>query len=382
VKKSVTNAANASPASTRPVVVIPDEVVRDAAPVICGLCGGPARLCGGVGYCIGGPTGDAERRWLVAIRVAYAGLLLTRTPAALWGGALLRFARQLARGPIPTTLTHLVLDYADPCCALAPTQAAGLVLSYLKCGDLAALRELEPLREGQAPWLVVLCALGRRAARATPLDRKTFGLVAVVCDRCVARGRADPALSQLVRHVGTYDEAIQCPTCGEVLPHPLPRVEIGKPHPISRCVGPGDRGCLTHRGGQLDADGLCAEGRAVYDQTVTEVALTARSRTARNGDLLDVLSGARQRWQGASEPLLAAFTEVAKAYPRTARALAQLYLASINTKDAGGKPTDDLISCPELSQVLDAVESAAELGFKTFVDELAGISTSAGRRRS
>jgi hypothetical protein len=363
-------------------VVILDEDPRGADTVVCGLCGGPARLCGGVGYCIGGPTADAERRWLVAIRAAYAGLLLTRSPAALWGGALLRFARQLARGRIPATLARLVVEYADPCCALLPTRAARFVLTYLKDVVLAALRELQPLRDAHAPWLAVLCALGRRAARATPFERKTFGLIAVICDRCAGRGRLDSSTSRLVAHAGTYDEAIQCPTCGEVPPHPLPRVEMGEPHPVGRCVAPADRHCVTHQGGELDVDGLCAKGKALYDQAVTEIERTGGSLTVRDRDLLDALSRA-QRWRLRSpEPLLAAFAEVARTYPQAARALAQLHAASLGTKDSEPELVENLGPRPGFSGVLDAVESAAERGFEAFLDGLAGASTSAGQRRS
>src|SRR5262249_42264559 len=64
-------------------------------PSACTLCGGPARLCGGVRRCTYLPGSPRELRWLTAIRAVYVGLVLTRTPAALWGGALLRFGRRL-----------------------------------------------------------------------------------------------------------------------------------------------------------------------------------------------------------------------------------------------------------------------------------------------
>ena len=67
------------------VVVADDD---DDDPAACTLCGGPVRICGGTRRCMGGHLRPLERRWVTAIRLVYAGLCLTPTAAALWGGAL------------------------------------------------------------------------------------------------------------------------------------------------------------------------------------------------------------------------------------------------------------------------------------------------------
>src|SRR3954469_9045339 len=78
-------------------VVVEDDA-HDADPAACTLCGGPVRICGGARRCMGGPLHPLERCWVTAIRLVYAGLSLTPTAAALWGGALLRLAGLLTRG--------------------------------------------------------------------------------------------------------------------------------------------------------------------------------------------------------------------------------------------------------------------------------------------
>jgi hypothetical protein len=355
--------------------LLDEEGGGDADPILCSLCGGPERLCGGADCCLGGPRSAAEQRWLVALRAAYAGLLLTTTPAALWGGALLRFARQLAaRERLPRSLA---VEYADPCCALPSSEAAKFAIAYLKEGDVASLQALHPLRDARARWLMVVCTLGVRAALATPLEGKTFGLVAVVCDRCVGHARSRASILGRVVPVGTYDAAIRCPRCGAVAPHPLPRIEIGELHPVSRCVAGGTRGCMSHDGEDLDADGLCGVGRAVYDQAVAKLARKEGAPTPRDRDLLDALLRA-QRWQWVLPVALRpVFTTRTKVDPEAARALAHLNLSSIDADGADPVRGDDLT---RPSRVLAAVELALVRALKSFIEELANNPTT-GRSR-
>jgi hypothetical protein len=317
---------------------------------------------------------------MVALRLVYAGLLLTRTPGALWGGALLRLARHLARGRPPATLTRLAGEYADPCCPLPPAEAASLAVKYLEHGDLAPLRELQPLRDGQARWLAVLRTLGRRAALATPLEGKTFGLIAVFCERCAGRARSN-AIARLVVHVGTYDAAIRCPKCGQVPLHPLPRVDIGEPHPVARCVAGATGECLAHMGDELDADGLCHVGRAIYDQAVAEFPGRQRPPTPRHRALLEALLRAQHRRPVLPDELRPVFAALAKADPEAARALEQITGAPIDTAAADPELVDMLTPRPGLSTVLTAVEDAVEQALQTFLDELADDAQAAPRGR-
>jgi hypothetical protein len=377
VNQSTVNAAEDS--TVFEPELIDEEGGGHADPILCSLCGGPERLCGGADCCLGGPRSVAEQRWLVALRAAYAGLVLTTTPAALWGGALLRLARQLAAcEQLPRSLA---VEYADPCCALPASEAAKFAIAYLKGGDLASLQALQPLRDARARWLMVVCTLGLRAALATPLEGNTFGLVAVVCDRCVSRARSRASILGRVAPAGTYDSAIRCPKCGVVAPHPLPRIEIGEPHPVSRCVASGTRGCLSHDGEDLDADGLCAAGRAVYDQAVAKLARKEGTPTTRDRDLLDALLRA-QRWQWVLPAALRpVFTTLAKVDPEVARTLAHLNVSSIDG-DGADPVRGDHLARPSDSRVLAAVELALERAFKSFIDELANHATNGRSRRS
>ena len=157
------------------VTVIFEDDTSDADAVVCTLCDGPALLCGGTRRCTGGPSSTLELSWLVAVRAVYAGLVLTRTVAALWGGTLLRFARQLASGALAhgtplSTIAHVAAEHADPVCAVDGTATAGLALVYLQHGDLEPLSELSRwLREARASWLADLVFLAPRAALSTPL---------------------------------------------------------------------------------------------------------------------------------------------------------------------------------------------------------------------
>ncbi|MFS8071314.1 MAG: hypothetical protein ACMG6S_33510, partial [Byssovorax sp.] len=224
------------------VVLDADDDDDDADPAVCPLCDGPVRICGGPRRCQGGHLRPLERRWVIAIRLVYAGLCLTPTVAALWGGALLRLASLLTRGlAVSPAFAHLAAEHANPCGALPGDVAARLAVTYLQHRDVDRLDDLfHSLRDADAPWLMDLRAFGPRAALSTPLDHARFALFAVPCVDCAA---AAPAASLFV-HVGTYDAAIRCPLCGLVVPHPLP-VRIGEPHPVARCLG-SRTSCLAH----------------------------------------------------------------------------------------------------------------------------------------
>jgi hypothetical protein len=174
-------------------------------------------------------------------------------------------------------------------------------LAYLEHEDLDRLWEVRELvdlafREGSlSPWLDDLL-VGVRAALATPLDKvRVFPVFAVRCERCWgtdARG----SRRRLFEHVDTYDEAIRCPGCGEVPPHPLPGVKIGEPHPVGRCVGGayGARSqCMAHDGYELDREGLCMEGRAVLARAVEEAAAMARHHKPVDPALADAVMRAQ-----------------------------------------------------------------------------------------
>lgn len=95
-------------AEDEPIVV--DAILVEADPAACSLCAGPAIVCGRAGRCPGGCLDVVERRWVTAVRLVHAGLCLTPTAAALWGGALLRLARLLTcgGGAAPALLPELV----------------------------------------------------------------------------------------------------------------------------------------------------------------------------------------------------------------------------------------------------------------------------------
>lgn len=345
---------------SRPLVVA-TVVERDAGEAtrrdVCTICGGPARLCGGNRCCTGGPTSALGRRWLTAIRAVYAGLVLTRTPAALWGGALLRFARQLAIGALasgspPPSIARLAAKHADPCGAVPGSVVAGLALAYLQHGDLERLSELSrSLRDPRAPWLVGLGTLGPRAALTTPLEREAFALFAVRCDKCAS----NPALSldQLYEDVATYDAAIRCSRCKALSKHPLPGVKIGEPHPVGRCLpgaGEAARACRVHDGHELDVEGLCVEGRATFNRAVLEVAKIGRATTPFECDLVQALLRSRERSVSAvnawidddavarglvtSPKLMPFFAALAASDPEAARDLAQIAGAPLDTNAA------------------------------------------------
>ena len=345
-----------------PVVI--EEAAGNADRVVCTLCGGPALLCGGTLRCTGGPGSARELRWLVAIRAVYAGLVLTRTIAALWGGALLRFARQLAGGALasgspPPSIAHLAAEHADPGCGGEGAVEAGLALAYLEHGDLERLSWLSRLlREGQALWLADLAILAPRAALTTPLEPERFALLAVLCDDC-ACGAPLP-LDQLYESVGTYDAAIRCPRCGALPDHPLPGVALGELHPVGRCVAcarASSRSCIAHDGHELDAEGLCVEGRATFDRALLEVAQIGRATTPFERDLVEALLRAR-RWAldsrldeaaiarsiVTSPELMPFFAALAATNPEVGRDLAQI----------AGAPLDPAAADPSVQAAMTA----------------------------
>ena len=295
-------------------VVDPVVIDDDADPAACPLCGGPVRICGGTRRCRGGHLDPHERRWVTAIRLVYAGLCLTPTAAALWGGALLRLAGLFTRGTsVSPAFIDTAAEYANPGGALAADAAARLAVMYLQHRDLDRLDDLfRSLRDADAPWLVELRILGPRAALATPLEHARFALFAVPCADCVAT----MSVESLFVHVGTFDAAIRCPRCGLVAAHPLP-VRIGEPHPVARCLG-SRTSCLAHDGHELDAAGLCLRGRATLERARREAKKIGHAVTARDRELMDALERARQI---VPLPFVAA---VAALDPRAARDLVRL----------------------------------------------------------
>jgi hypothetical protein len=320
---------------------------------------------------VGGPSSVVEQRWLAAIRAVYAGLLLTRTPAALWGGALLRLAHHLARGPSPSSLFGLAARYADPRCALSPTDAAKSVVGYLTRGELGCLLELQPLRAARAPWLLELCALGRRAAVATPLEGKRFGLIAVLCSPCASKGEGH-GVPSLIAHVDTYDAAIRCPRCRAIVPHPLPGIAIGEPHPVARCVADATRRCLVHAGGhELDSEDLCADGQALYDAAVVELAGKGGSPTSRDIELFDALLRAQGRRRAPPAALVPVFAGLPEAELGPARAHSRRSIAPAEAEEPNLDRRAELGKVPGLSAVFASIESGVERGVTNFLDQLA-----------
>jgi hypothetical protein len=300
-------------------LAVVEAVVRDAEeddvdPAVCTLCGGPVRICGGTRRCLGGHLHPLERPWITAIRLVYAGLCLTPTAAALWGGTLLRLAGLLTRGlAVSPSFVHTAAEHTNPGGALPGDVAAGLAVTYLQHRDLDRLDDLfRSLRDADAPWLMDLRAFGPRAALSTPLEHARFALFAVPCADCAA---ASPAASLFV-HVGTYDAAIRCSLCGLVVPHPLP-VRIGEPHPVGRCLS-SQTSCLAHPGYELDASGLCRQGRATVKRTLREAKKMGNSVTARDRELLNALQRGREV---VPLPFVAA---IAALDPRAARDLVRI----------------------------------------------------------
>ena len=350
------DARRVEPQAALVVSAVVDDVRESAR---CTLCGGPAQLCGGARRCMGFDGSPRELRWLTAIRSIYGGLVLTRSPAAPWGGALLRFGRLLVAGEgAPPTTASIASEHANPCGAGTGVGTAELALAYLQDGDLERLSELSRrLRENRAPWLVDLAALGPRAAASTPLDREHFQLFAVICDDCA---HAREPLDALHEEVGTYDDAIRCPRCGALSKHPLPGVKIGEPHPVARCLpgsGSAERICIMHNRGEVDAEWLCVDGRVIFDRALIEVSKIARARTPFERELVQAFVRARRRALNAqvddaalarevvtSPELMPFFAALAATNPEVAEDLAQI----------AGAPLDPAAADPGVRAAMSA----------------------------
>jgi hypothetical protein len=213
---------------------------------------------------------------VTGIRCVYGALFLLGTPAMVWSGSLLRLGRLVVAGTRPPSG---VVDVAAARVPLAlevdGAYAASLAIGYLTQEDLDQLWDLKTLVVEAArartidPWVDDLW-VAVRAALATPLEPNAFPLFAVRCQDCWKPG-AGRKLPPLLVDVGTFDDAIRCPGCGEIPAHPLPDVKTRAPHPVGRCLG-GAWGspnrCQAHEGFELDETGLCVEGRAVMEKAV------------------------------------------------------------------------------------------------------------------
>ena len=252
----------------RPGVVpsaLSPTVVLDVL-TLCGACGGPAFFCGGDGVCPGGPEGLPDMVWMTKVRAVCVGTVLTQGSAAQFGGVLLRAALALRGGPPPRHGSEL-LWCRHRHRPLAP-EAVALATEYLIEREVAPVSELSAfLRAHGAPWLTDMARDAMRAALLAPLARRgPDRLLAVLCGVCGDRARG----WEVLRDASEYDDAVRCPGCRSLHGHPLPRVPVGLPHPVSRCVG-GAWGapdkCAAHDGHPLDDEGLCPTGRAIYEQT-------------------------------------------------------------------------------------------------------------------
>jgi hypothetical protein len=150
---------------------------------------------------------------------------------------------------------------------------------------------------------------------------------------------------------------------------PAKLVAIAEPHAVGRCVPGETRSCLPHPGDELNADGLCSDGRAVYDAAVTELAGRGGSPARREGDLLDALLRAQRRRSGWPAALRLALAAIAAVDPEAARALTHVSGAPL---DLAPKLVEKLARGAGLSRLLAAVDSAVERGFESFVDGISG----------
>jgi len=370
-------AAEVVPAAPSDALVVNVETwsahAAGAELVLC-PCGGPALLCGGAEVCAGPPASDVDFRWLTAIRAVFAGLLLGDTEAALWGGALLRFARRIGSGRPPAEIAEAARSLADPRCAVSGSEAVRMALAFLVDHDLDAAFDLQcALGRANARWLGMVWRVADRSVRAIPRASASFPLLAVPCNDCAATAGASTL--GLMVPVGTYDAAIRCPTCGAVPRHPLPWVKVGEPHPVGRCVrgfGPTNL-CMLHKH-ELDADGLCVEGREILQQAVVE----ERSPGPKDPVFLDAMARARRLWMDGgglvravvtSETFGPAFAALAAANPETAKVLERM----------AGAPIDVTIADPAiLAEVsphasLESVVAAGVDALKSVMPSLGGL---------
>jgi hypothetical protein len=274
---------------------VPDNDAGAERLITCAYCGGPKVICGGTVRCAGVDATARERRWATAVRALYGGLVLTPTPAALWGGALVRLAQRLGRGTPPADRGFLTI--ADPECAISGVGATDHALAYLECRDLARLGDLyRALQASEAPWLMTLWRFGIDAALLTALGWMGPGLFAVVCDACAEPGVEGEPLDGIAVGVDVYDAAIRCPRCGEIPEHPLPGVKRRELHPVGRCL-PGlsaPTACQAHEGQALDVNGLCDTGRRTVDRGVLTLATIGRASNRWERNLVEAF--ARARW--------------------------------------------------------------------------------------
>ncbi len=372
-----------------PVSVVVDSAAADAAPLLCGTCGGPPQLCGGMsGECMGGADSPRVLRWLTAFRAVYAGLVLITTPGALWGGALLRLGRQLAVGKLPRGFADAVDVRAYPSGVISGRAAAKLALPYLRGRDAdhEALSTLfRWLLAGSAPWLVDVRKLGARAAICSPLDATHWDLLAVLCDSCADIAVSDGLpvhLEHRIVSVGSYDAAIRCPACGVVPAHPLGEVTTGEPHPVGRCLpdprkSSGGR-CWSHRGGELDSEGLCSEGRGIFDQAALEMKAFGATTNPYQRNIVE--SFLRARWWATarrvdgnaiarsmvlSPEFSPFFKALAAANPEAAETLAKIVGAPLDTDGADLGVQAAVQSGGGLQGVIAAGESAVAQFFSS-----------------
>jgi hypothetical protein len=317
----------------------------------CPACNGPTLFCGGDRICPGGLETFAEVAWVTKVRATCLGLVCTWGPAASFGGVLLRGARALDAGPPPRHIGALARFHRDPA-PLAP-EAVPLALEYLHSADLAPLSRLSALlRLHAAPWLSEIEALAASEALRPPLHPTPPGqLVGLVCSSCVDDLPPEASGWDVFRDAVGYDDAIYCSGCGALHPHPLPSVACGAPHPVGRCMGGawGSRqACLAHEGQVLDDEGLCAEGRVLYDRTLEAFTrFGGRPSTAWQARIVTAMVRARRWGRDAqrqdneiaravvtSPALLPVFAAAAKANPEAAAALAEMLGAPIDVSQA------------------------------------------------
>src|SRR5580704_15098956 len=126
-------------ANAASLAVRASEETREETPEAiesCTLSGGPPRLRGSLNRCSGGGSTLLELRWLTAIRTVYGCLLLTGTPAAVWGGSLLRMGRLVTRGTTPPAGIADVAAEHVPVGADSGALAASFAVAYLEHEDL------------------------------------------------------------------------------------------------------------------------------------------------------------------------------------------------------------------------------------------------------
>ncbi len=270
------------------------------------------------------------------------------------GGALVRLARRTGAGIPPARIYEVVQEAADPLCEVSPNDATQMALKVLMARDLDAAFDLQcALGGARASWLGRIWHLAGRAVRAVPMDGACFPLVATACDACARR---DPSMIAALVPVDTYDAAIRCPACDVVPRHPFPWVKVGEPHPVGRCTRGPRNVCMVH-GPELDADGLCLEGRGALERAVAE----ERSPGPKDPVFLDAMARARRLWIESggmvravvtSEAWGPTFAALAAANPETAKVLERMAGAPIDVTTADPAVLAHVTKHPSLSSVV------------------------------